>query len=543
MAPKWFEDAVVYQIYPRSFGDTNGDGIGDLNGITERLDYLNDGTENSLGIDVIWINPFYPSPQYDFGYDVMDYRGVDPQYGTMEDFDRLLKEAHKRGIRIIMDMVPNHTSHLHPWFLESRSSKDNPKRDWYIWRPRPKRRKYPNNWLGIFGGRAWEWDNKTKEYYYHTCLPEQPDLNWRNPQVREAILSDMAFWLDKGVDGFRLDVINWTIKDKELRDNPHCIGRRPYDMQRHLYDKDRPEAVDVAKAMRRLADRYKDRVLVGEVELGPGGHSAGSVRAAPYLGKDGDGLHATFNFSFMYSRFSAEKFRAEVKAWEEAGGRRGWPTYVLSNHDEIRHVRRYANGEWTIPRAKVLAAMLLTLRGTPFLYYGEEIGMRNLRLKKSEILDPVGKRYWPFYPGRDGERTPMQWNESVNAGFTTGEPWLRIHPDYRKSNVENQDKNPDSILNFYRRLIWIRKKNKALRQGAYKECLNSPKGVFSFSRETGEQSFFVALNFTAKKRHLTLEQVYASKAKVILSEPEMETKSLNTRDLDMAPYGVFILEI
>jgi len=543
MTPKWFEDAVVYQVYPRSFLDTNGDGIGDLNGITERLDYLNDGTENSLGIDAIWINPFYPSPQYDFGYDVMDYRSVDPQYGTREDFDRLLREAHKRGIRIIMDMVPNHTSHLHPWFLESRSSRDNPKRDWYIWRPKPKGKKYPNNWLGIFGGRAWEWDNKTKEYYYHTSLLEQPDLNWRNLQVREAVLSDIAFWFDKGVDGFRLDVINWVIKDKQLRDNPHCIGRRPYDMQRHIYDKDQPEAVDVAKAMRRLTDHYSDRVLVGEVPLDPVDYSAGSKRAVPYLGEDRDGLHATFNFSFMYSKFSAERFRAEVKAWEEALKGKGWPTYVLSNHDEIRHISRYAKGKWTIPRAKVLAAMLLTLRGTPFLYYGEEIGMRNLRPKRSEILDPLGRRYWPFYPGRDGERTPMQWEGSVNAGFTTSEPWLRVHPNYREINVAVQDKDPDSLLNFYRRLIRIRKKNNALRQGTYKKCSNSPKGVFSFFRETTEQCFLVALNFTAKKRHLTVNQVDASKAKVILSEPEMGAKSLNTRGLDIAPYGVFIVGV
>ncbi|MCD6570807.1 MAG: alpha-glucosidase [Deltaproteobacteria bacterium] len=537
--PKWFKDAVVYQIYPRSFLDTNGDGIGDLNGITEKLDYLNDGTPNSLGIDAIWITPLYPSPQYDFGYDVMDYRGVDPQYGTMEDFDRLLREAHKRGIRIIMDMVPNHTSHLHPWFLESRSSKDNPKRDWYIWRPRPKGRKYPNNWLGIFGGRAWEWDNKTKEYYYHTSVPEQPDLNWRNPQVREAILSDMAFWLDKGVDGYRLDVINWTMKDKELKDNPHCIGRRPYDMQRHLYDKDQQEAVDVAKAMRELTDRYKDKILVGEVALD---HSD-PREAARYLGENGDGLHATFNFSFTYSRFGAERFKAEVSAWEEAVGKRGWPTYVLSNHDEIRHISRYAKGRWTIPRARVLAAMLLTLRGTPFLYYGEEIGMRNLWPKRSEILDPLGKRYWPFHPGRDGERTPMQWNGSKNAGFSTGEPWLRVHPNFRKINVDIQDKDPNSLLNLYRRLIWIRKENSALREGSYKEYPNSPTGIFSFFRQTHEQHLFTALNFTKERKSFTIDQANAGKAKIIFSEPEFGTKSLDAKGFEIPPYGILILEM
>jgi len=544
MATKWFEDAVVYQIYPRSFFDINGDGIGDLNGITEKLDYLNDGTENSLGIDAIWINPFYPSPQYDFGYDVMNYRGVDLQYGSMEDFIRLLKEAHKRGIRVIMDMVPNHTSHLHPWFLESRSSKNNPKRDWYIWQPKPERRKYPNNWLSAFGGRAWEWDNKTKEYYYHTSILEQPDLNWRNPQVKEAILSDMAFWLDKGVDGFRLDVINWVMKDKELKNNPHCLGIRPYDIQRHLYDKDQPEAVDIARAMRKLTDRYKDTVLIGEVGLDPIEYSLGFKKAASYLGENGDGLHAVFNFSFLHSKFSAESFRSKVEAWEEIAGERGWPTYVLSNHDVTRHISRYARGKWTLPRAKVLSAMLLTLRGTPFLYYGEEIGMENLRLRKSEILDPLGRRYWPLYPGRDGERTPMQWNSNINSGFTTGDPWIRVHPNYRKINVDIEKNDPESLFNFYRRLIWIRKRNSVLRQGDYKGCSNSTKGVFSFFRETTEQCFFIALNFTGKKRHLAVDQVDFSKVKIILSEPQVDLKSLYTRGgLYIPPYGVFIMEI
>ncbi|MEA3223943.1 MAG: alpha-amylase family glycosyl hydrolase, partial [Thermodesulfobacteriota bacterium] len=299
---------------------------------------------------------------------------------------------------------------------------------------------------------------------------------------------------------------------------------------------------DVAKAMRRLTDRYKDRVLIGEVALEQLDYSAGSKKAIPYLGENGDGLHATFDFSFMYSKFRAERFKDEVKAWEEALRGRGWPTYVLSNHDEIRHISRYAKGKWTIPRAKVLAAMLFTLRGTPFLYYGEEIGMRNLWPKRSELLDPLGKRYWPLHPGRDGVRTPMQWGGGVNAGFTAGEPWIRVHPNYEKINVDIQDKDSDSILNFYRRLIWIRKKNNALRQGAYKESLDSPKGVFSFFRETTEQCFFVALNFTGKKRHLTLDQVDVSKAKIILSEPQIKAESLNTKGLDIPPYGVFILE-
>jgi len=460
----------------------------------------------------------------------------------MESFDSLVKEAHRRGIKIIMDMVPNHTSYLHPWFIESRSSKFNPKRNWYIWQAGPGGRKYPNNWLSVFGGRAWEWDNKTEEYYYHTGFTEQPDLNWRNLDVRLAVLSDMAFWLDKGVDGFRLDVINWTIKDKELRNNPHCIGRRPYDMQRHIYDKDQPEAVEVAKAMRKLTDSYKDRVLIGEVALEPSDYSAGSKRARLYLGENGDGLHAAFNFSFMYSNFSAKEFKDEVKKWEGALRGKGWPIYVLSNHDEIRHLSRYARGKQIIPRAKVLAAMLLTLRGTPFLYYGEEVGMRNSRLKRSELMDPLGRRYWPFHPGRDGERTPMQWTGDKNAGFTNGEPWIRVHPNYKKVNVEIQKNDPNSILNFYRRLIWIRKKNNTLRQGTYRENPDSPKGVFSYFRETAEKRLFVALNFTQKKRYLSLDRLNMSKPKIILSEPQVNLKPLQGKRLSIAPYGIFILE-
>jgi alpha-glucosidase len=533
---EWWKKAVIYQIYPRSFLDTDNDGIGNLNGITTKLDYLNDGTLNSLGVDAIWLNPFYPSPQFDFGYDVMDIRGVDPQYGTMEDFDNLLAEAHKRNVKIIMDIVPGHTSHLHPWFIESRSHKRSPKRDWYIWKPAPKPGKYPNNWLGVFGGRAWDWDGKTKEYYYHNSLPEQPDLNWRNPEMAQAFLADMAFWLDKGIDGFRIDVINYTMKDELFRNNPHCLGRRPYDMLRHIYDKDRPEAVEVGKMMRALVDKYSDKMLVGEVYVD------GPEKAARYLGENGDGLHMAFNFSFMYSKFSAKRFQAEVEAWESAVAGKGWPAYFLSNHDYKRHISRYANGKWTEARARVAAAMLLTLRGTPFLYQGEEIGMREVWFWKSEVLDPVGRKYWPFHLGRDGARTPMQWTASKNAGFSDAEPWLHVHKDYRKINVAYEEKDPDSLLNFYKKLIHLRKANPALQTGDYVALAGVPEEVFSYFREGEGQKILVALNFSEKPVHISTSS-NSGVAKKLLSHPDMADETIQLNDVELRPYGILIAEL
>ncbi len=532
----WWKTAVVYQIYPRSFLDTDGDGVGNLAGITEKLDYLNDGTENSLGIDAIWLNPFYPSPQFDFGYDVMDYRAVDPQYGTMEDFDRLLSEAHRHNIRIIMDIVPTLTSHLHPWFIESRSSKTNPKRDWYLWHPGRGRRRYPNNWMGAFGKRPWDWDNKTKEFYYHNSLPEQPDLNWRNPEVRRAILDAMAFWFDKGVDGFRIDVLNLTIKDELFRSNPYCIGRRPYDMQRHLYDKDRPEAVEVGKMMRRLADRYDERMLVGETYI------FDPDEAAKYLG-EGDGVHMAFNFSFMNSRFSAARFRSEVSAWERAVGSRGWPAYFLSNHDNDRHLSRYGRGKRAVARARVAAAMLLTLRGTPFLYMGEEIGMENGRLKRHELMDPIGRRYYPLHHGRDGARTPMQWSAGPNAGFSSGSPWLRVNPNYPTVNIAAEQHDPDSLLTLYKRLIRVRKASPALSVGSYIPIDRAEKGIFAFLREGEGQTILVLLNFTRWQRRVSLQQDLKSRGRKVLAYPDVYPDSVPLARIELPPYGILVAEV
>jgi len=512
----WWQDGIVYQIYPRSFMDANGDGIGDLAGVISRLDYLNDGTDGSLGIDAIWFSPFYPSPMFDFGYDVSDYRNIDPAYGTMADFDRLLAEAHKRGIKIILDFVPPHTSHLHPWFVESRTSRDNPKRDWYIWsgpsRPLKKRytgadvppRRYrPNNWQSIFGGPAWTWDEKTQEYYYHHWLIEQTDVNWRNPDLRRAMYDQMKFWLDRGVDGFRLDVINFIFKDKQLRSNPYCIGRRPYDMQRHLYDKDLlPENLEVVREMRRLVDSYGNRMLVGEIS------NDDPIVPARYYCNGTDGLNLSFYFHFANQRFSADRFRSAIASWEAAVPKKAWPVYFLSNHDRMRHIGRYGthNEARTLARAQVAAMLLLTVRGTPFLYYGEEIGMGNLPIKKKDLKDPVGIRYWPIPVGRDPARTPMQWDGSASAGFSTGgSTWLPVNPDYRTVNVAAQAGDPASLLSFYRKIIWRRRGNAALTRGTIEILRDTPRQVLAYLREYRDERCLVVLNFSDKPAALSVE--------------------------------------
>ena len=531
---EWWKQAVCYQIYPRSFKDTNGDGIGDLQGIIGKLDYLNDGTPRSLGIDAIWLNPIYPSPHYDFGYDIMDFQDVDPQYGTMEDFDRLLEGAHQRGIRILMDMVPSVTSHLHPWFIESRSSRRSPKRDWYIWRDPPRPGRCPNNWQAVFGGRAWQWDGKTQQYYYHNSLPEQPDLNWRNPEVERAILSAMEFWLRKGVDGFRIDVLNYVYKDPDFRDNPPCLGRRPYEMQRHIYDKDRPEAIEVGIKMRQWIDRYPGRMLVAEVYVND------PQEAARYYGQRGEGVNLAFNFAFMNAPFSAARFRAEVARWEAALSGRGWPCYFLSNHDHSRHASRYKAGRATLARARVAAAMLLTLRGTPFLYMGEEIGMLDGVIRRHERLDPVGVRYWPFHPGRDIARTPIQWTAGPYAGFSTARPWLPVHPAYATTNVAVEDADPNSLLNWYRQLIWLRKSSPALSLGSYQPVEPVPDGVFAYLRAFGEERILVALNLAGSRRSFGWPADRGGKARCLLRWPSHPSDAIDLTHIELEPYGVLI---
>src|SRR6266851_9973635 len=449
MNMKWWQGAVFYQIYPRSWADSNGDGIGDLDGITAHLDYLNGGPD-SLGIDAIWLNPINPSPFKDWGYDVSDYCGAHQDYGDVAAFDRLVSEAHRRGIRVIVDLVPNHTSDQHPWFIESRSSKSNPKRDWYIWVP-GTRDKVPNNWQSTFGGPAWKFDERSEAWYLHIFLEEQPDLNYRNREVVEAMHDVLRFWLDRGADGFRIDVVAGLIKDAQLRDNRIRATADPeipwyaQGSQDPLYSNDRPEVHDIIRGFRRVSDSYDsrardERVLVGETWPRRQEHLADYLRP--------DELHLGFNFRFLLARYEASRFRPAIEQTEKSFGPSAWPTWTLSNHDFMRHLSRYSGDGDGEARARVAAVMIMGLRGTPFIYYGEEIGMRELKVPGDRKRDPMG---------RDGCRTPMQWSDSHHGGFSeAADPWLPCG-DFKSINVAKQMNDPRSMLSLYRRLIRLRK--------------------------------------------------------------------------------------
>lgn len=484
----WWRDGIIYQIYPRSFYDTNGDGIGDLNGIRSKLDLLKE-----LGISAIWLSPVYPSPDVDFGYDVADYTGIDPQYGSMENFDRLVEEAHARDIRVVMDLVLNHTSDQHPWFLKSRQSRDNPFADWYLWRdPLPGGGK-PNNWASMVGGSGWEYVPERGQYYFHLFYKEQPDLNWRNPDVKEALLNVFRFWLDRGVDGFRLDIFNCYFKDAGFRNNPPQLGIRRFDRQKHIYDIDQPEMLPVLKEIREVLDAYPERYAVGETFLG---NNLSGVR---YCGSDL--LHGVFDFDFLENRWSPAAFLKSIQKWENLGREDIWPTYVLGNHDVPRIASRFGRSD---EKLKLLAALQLTMRGTPFIYSGEMIGMQDIPIKRSQILDPVGKHYWPFFIGRDGCRSPIQWDESPQAGFTSGNPWLPVHADYTSRNVKNQLKDENSLLNFYKRLIHLRREYPALQRGMFQALTLDPRSILAYLRQTEEQTILAAFNFSGRLLRLAL---------------------------------------
>ncbi|MFC2064402.1 alpha-glucosidase [Chloroflexota bacterium] len=521
---EWWKQGVIYQIYPRSFSDSSGDGIGDLQGIISRLDHLVD-----LGIDAIWISPFYPTPDADFGYDISDHTDVDPRFGSLEIFDALVHQAHDRDIKIILDLVLNHTSDQHPWFKESRSDRSNPKRDWYIWR------KKKNNWLAVFGGSGWRFDAQTGEYYYHMFLKEQPDINWHNPEVRKAQLDVVRFWLERGVDGFRLDVFNVYFKDKSFNDNPRKIGLRGFDRQKHIFDTDQPEMLPFLKELRELIDTYKDRYTVGETFI------ASADLAASYVGENA--LHAAFSFDFN----SSELFFPWKPAWllkkvairEKIFRGDRWPTNVMSNHDTPRAASRYGGAE-DDANARLAMTLLLTLRGTPFMYYGEEIGMRDLSLKHSEILDPPGKIYWPLYKGRDGCRGPMQWDGSDYSGFSSSQPWLPVHPDFPFRNVEMQKNDPNSLLNFTRRLIQIRKENSALHSGSYSQLEPGSKKVMAFIRESSDQTILIALNFSSKKVSMQIGQDLVNHQWVPLY-PSDHPATFDGGNMDLSPHEIVIL--
>ena len=486
----WWEDCVVYQIYPRSFQDSNGDGIGDLQGIVQRLEYIKD-----LGVDAIWLNPIFTSPMADFGYDIADYRSIDPVFGTMEDAELLIEKAHGLSLKVIFDLVLNHTSDKHPWFLESRSSKDNEKADYYIWSDT-----VPNNWKGAFGGKGWTFDKKRGQYYFHSFLPQQPDLNWRDTKAVDSIFDEVRFWLQKGVDGFRLDVINSIIKDASFRNNPKILGSRPrpYDMQRHIFDRNRPESHSKLKLLRKLVDTFPDRMLVGEIMVENPGEPE---LAASYLGRTGDELNLSFDFSLINTSFSAQKWQRSAKRWYEAVGRHRTPAWVLNNHDVSRSVSRLSNNE---DKARLAAFFLFTQRGAIFIYYGEELGLRDSFVCRKHMKDPVGRRYWPFHKGRDPQRGPMVWSVGVNHGFTKGEPWL---PFVKRANwyaVENQEIEGDSMLTFYRSLIDFRLEEPTLRRGVCEFHEQKNPNLMVFSRTLGKNRMLVVLNFSSQRLSVAL---------------------------------------
>jgi glycosidase len=483
----WWQHGVVYQIYRRSFVDANGDGVGDLAGIRARLDHL-----AWLGVDAIWLSPIFPSPMADFGYDVADYCDVDPVFGDLAELDRLVADAHARGIRVVLDWVPNHTSERHAWFRESRASRTSAKRDWYVWRDPAPGGGPPNNWTSVFGGPAWELDARTGQYYLHSFLKEQPDLDWRNPRVVEAMHGVLRFWLDRGVDGFRIDVIQRIAKHPTLADNPPSAQPGPgYGGQRHVNDENHPDVHALLRGIRAVLDAYDERMTVGEVYL------MDPAEVATYYGK-GDELHLAFNFSFLRASWDAAAFRREIARFDALVPPDGWPDAVLSNHDVPRHASRYDDPVHGEARARVAALLLLTLRGTPFLYYGEELGMRNGVVPRERMRDPLAVTLHPNV-SRDPERTPMHWSAEPGAGFTTGEPWLPLAADFATRNVEAQRGDPGSILCLYRALLALRRATPALERGAWR-ALESPEGVLAYERREGASRALVALNFTGEPK-------------------------------------------
>lgn len=534
----WWQRGVIYQIYPRSFKDTTGNGVGDLQGVIDKLDYLNDGTEASLGIDAIWLSSFYPSPMADFGYDVADYCDIHQLFGDLATFDRLVAEAHKRGIKIIIDWVPNHSSDQHPWFVESRSSRDNAKRDWYVWRDPKPGGALPNNWLSVFGGPAWEWDEATGQYYLHSFLKEQPDLNWRNPAVKEAMFGVIRFWLERGVDGFRIDVAHFIIKDPQMRDNPPnpnpqgTLQRPPreYDQFIHPYDKGHPDVHAVFREFRQLLDSYsaeQPRYSVGEI------HIFDWQEWASYYGEKLDGLHMPFNFALLNVEWKAAKVREVVDALEAAILPGAWPNYVLGNHDHTRIVSRYGDDQ-----ARIAAMLLLTLRGIPTLYYGDEIAIADVPIPFDQQQDPFGIREPGF--GRDPNRTPMQWEDSPNAGFSDAEPWLPVADDYATRNVAAQLPDPASMLNLYRRLLWYRRNSPALYGGSY-QPLDVDDDCFVYLRTAGDEQCLIAFNFTADQRQLSIPGW--DTGRVVISTHMDREEKVSLWNLQLRPNEGVIIEL
>ena len=488
----WWRGAVTYQIYPRSFMDTNGDGVGDLPGIIDKLDYV-----ASLGVDAIWIAPFFRSPMADFGYDIADYRDVDPLFGTIADFDRLLAKAHGLGLKVMIDQVLSHTSMEHAWFKESRESRDNPRADWYVWADASDDGTPPNNWLSLFGGCAWQWEPRRGQYYLHNFLTSQPDLNFHNRDVQRAVLDEVKFWLDKGVDGLRLDAINFCFHDRELRDNPpkpveKRVGRgfspdNPYAFQYHYYNNTRPENIAFLEELRALMDQYQDVAALGEIS------SEDSLATTAEYTRRGR-LHMGYSFELLTDDFSASYIRGTVQNLE-AQMLEGWPCWAISNHDVARVVSRWGNGDASVRLANLLTAMVCSLRGSVCVYQGEELGLPEADVPFEALQDPYGITFWPTFKGRDGCRTPMPWNGGVNAGFSVGDPWLPVPAEHRALAVSLQEAEPASALQGFRAFMAWRRSQPALRWGSIR-FLDTPEPVLAFTRQHGDETVLAAFNLS-----------------------------------------------
>ncbi|MEM1055814.1 MAG: alpha-amylase family glycosyl hydrolase [Bacteroidota bacterium] len=543
MSRPWWQTAAVYQIYPRSFRDANGDGIGDLAGITERLDHL-----ASLGLGAVWLSPFYPSPQADFGYDVSDYTGVDPQYGTLEDFDRLAVRAHDLGLKLIVDFVPNHSSDQHAWFQESRASRESAKRDWYVWRDPAPDGGPPTNWLSVFGGSAWEFDETTGQYYLHSFLKEQPDLNWRNPDVVEAMHDALRFWMARGVDGFRIDVAHRIMKDPEMQDNPpnpNATGdfhknMGEYDSQLHLYDAAHPDVHQAFAGIREVVDTFDEtvRVTIGEI------HEYDLAKWAAYYGQPGpdgslQGLHMPFNFALLNTPWTAKAVRAHVDEIESVTPPGAWPNYVLGNHDERRIATRLGR-----ENVRLAGLLLLTLRGAPTLYYGDELGMPEVDVPPHLQKDPWAERSGVPELSRDGCRTPMAWNASHDAGFSdSADPsdfWLPLHDDHEAVNVEAEGADPGSVLSFYRRALAVRNASLALREGSYAPVDDTPESVFAFVREENDDRALVLLNFGDTEAEVHIPEAFRGGSVHLGTGAEAEGATVNKR-VALPPHGGLVI--
>jgi alpha-glucosidase len=533
---EWWQHAVFYEVYPRSFADSNDDGIGDLKGITSKLDYLKD-----LGVDAIWLTPCFPSPQVDFGYDVSDYIDIDPVYGTLTDFDAMAAAGKSRDIRIILDLVLNHSSDQHKWFLDSKSSRTSAHRDWYVWRDGKGPNQPPNNWISIFGGPAWTFDPQTGQWYYRIFYSAQPDLNWRNPAVEKAMFDVTRWWYKRGVSGFRLDAVDTLFEDPKLKDNPILPGTSKYGdpNMENIYNSKLPELHGVLQRLRKVADE-NGAVLIGEtwtknideLKLYYGGHSR-------ELQMPMDLMFTTVN------KLSAPEFRRQIAAADASGG---WPVYVISNHDIVRSYNRYGDGQHNDEIAKLMAGMYLTLRGTPIMYYGEEIGMENNDPKnKEDVKDPVGRVGWPVDKGRDGERTPMQWNDSANAGFSQSAPWLPVPPSFKTHNVDAELKDPDSILQFYKHLLTLRHQDPSLREGEYIPLNEDQPNVVSYLRRYKNQAVLVVLNMSGTKQKISFDlgkQGFSgARATTLLTTLSAHPKEMQLSEVSLEPFAVYIAKV